>query len=57
MVPQIIYLVLIGSSLLLSANRHGKPKTGTENFWTTCIGLALSMALLYWGGFWAPLFG
>lgn len=49
--PAIIYLCLIFVGLLVGANEHGKPKTGEHNFWFTFIGAAISVGLLYWGGF------
>lgn len=49
--PQIIVLALMGVSLLLSAHRHDKPKTGRENFWISLLDAAFTIALLWWGGF------
>lgn len=49
-IPQIIYLSLTFMTLLLSANLHGKQK-GTENLFITLIARALTIGLLYWGGF------
>lgn len=48
--PAIIYLVLSGIGLLISAHDHGKPRTPT-NFWTTLAAGILCLGLLYWGGF------
>lgn len=51
--PAIIYLVLVGIGLLLSARGHGKPKTGMESFWSTLISVSICISLLWWGGFFA----
>lgn len=50
-IAQIIYLCLVLGGMLLSANKHGKEKTGKENFWTHLIASFLVVAILYWGGF------
>lgn len=49
--PAIIYLVLIGVSLLVSAHEHGKPRDGKYNFWTSLVSTAIGVSLLVWGGF------
>ncbi len=49
--PQIIYLVLVGINLLLSAYLHGKPRRETENVFVTLVAQAVMVALLWWGGF------
>jgi len=49
--PQIIYIVLLGIALLLSANKHGQLKKGTWSFWTELVSTFLHLGLLYWGGF------
>lgn len=49
--PQIIWLVLAAAALLLEANRHGKPKEGKYNLWTSIAAVAISFGLLWWGGF------
>jgi hypothetical protein len=48
-----ILIGLLGASLLLGAHEHGKPKTGTNNFWITLLAVAIE-ACLFWG---AGLFG
>lgn len=50
-IPAILILVLYGLALLVSANQHGKPKTGVESFWSAAIGVGLQVGLLWWGGF------
>lgn len=49
-IPAIIYLVLLGISLLFSAKQHGEPRSPT-NFWGSLIGVAIVIGLLWWGGF------
>ncbi len=56
MIPQIIYLSIAFIGLLYVANQHGKPKIGTYNIFTQLVGVALSMALLYFGGFFDVFF-
>lgn len=49
--PQFTYLALIVFGLGITAQQHGKPKTGNESIWislTTCV---LALWLLYMGGF------
>lgn len=48
---QIILLALYGVSLLCSANLHGKEKKGKYNFWLNFTSAAITLSLLYWGGF------
>jgi len=56
MTPQIIYILLILANLMLISNRHGKEKTGKHNLWIDLVSLALMVGLIYWGGFFNPLF-
>lgn len=49
--PQLTYLALIVFSLGISLEQHGNPKTGKENFWTSMTASALTLFLLYQGGF------
>lgn len=46
-------LQLIG--LGISLVKHGKPKTGTENFGSSIVAVVLFSWLLYMGGFWSAL--
>ena len=48
--PQGIYLVLLLLSLGLVLAKHGEPRE-PYNIWVTLFGTALTLALLYWGGF------
>ena len=48
---QIIYLALLAIGLLAAANQHGKPKTGTIDFFITLFASAVSFCIFYLGGF------
>jgi hypothetical protein len=48
--PQITILALMGVSLLISANQHGKERKPV-NFWTTLTAVVLELSILLWGGF------
>ena len=48
--PQIIMIVLIGISAVLTANKHGDPRK-PYNFWTWLVAAAIQVGLLLWGGF------
>jgi hypothetical protein len=41
--------MLIGMGITLK--EHGTPRTGTHSVGYTAIGNAVTIALLYWGGF------
>lgn len=56
MIPQIIYIILLIINLILIGYNHDKPKTGKHNMFTDIIVLAILIGLLYWGGFFDPLF-
>jgi hypothetical protein len=49
-IPAIIFLVLSGMGLLYGAFMHGKPRED-YNFWSILISTALTIGLLWWGGF------
>lgn len=49
--PQIIVCVLLGLDIVLTALVHGRKKTGEYNVLTTIIANAITISLLYWGGF------
>jgi hypothetical protein len=48
--PQIVLIVLIFVSLILSAHDHGKPRK-PDNFWISLVSAALMLLLLWWGRF------
>lgn len=49
---QITFLVIQFLSLLMTANLHGKPKEGNNNFWITVIGVLIMIPLIWaMGGF------
>lgn len=49
--PQITYLALTFFSLLIAANKHGKPKEGNHEFQYTFLAFILIYFLPYSGGF------
>lgn len=57
MYPQIILLILFSISLYESIKEHGLEKVGRGNAWDVIVGIIVINGLLWWGGFWAPLFG
>lgn len=58
MTPQIIVLVLVVLALGMELAKHGEVKKATKyNFWTTFFAQAVTIALLYWGGFFDALLG
>lgn len=54
--PQIILLLLFMLGLGVSLANHGKPR-GNENVWITLISDVIVLSILWWGGFFNPLFG
>jgi len=50
MIPQIIFILLVGLNIGATMFMHGKPRSN-YNFWATSINLLLITSLLYWGGF------
>ena len=51
MSPQIIYLVLAFTSLMINANKHGKMSEKPTNVWLAITAFSVQISLLYWGGF------
>lgn len=51
MLPSIVFLALVLLNLGITIFEHGKPKTGNNNFWISLIGNSITIAILYWGGF------
>ena len=49
--PQLTYLALIIFSLGITLEQHGKPKKGNESIWVSLTACALTLWLLYEGGF------
>ena len=48
--PQIIYLLLVGLAIVLTAIRHGKPQ-GNHDVWSTLTAILVQILLMKWGGF------
>lgn len=57
MIPVLIYLCIQFLGLGIDLSRHGQPKTGKHNFNTTVVAWLIVTGLLYWAGFYKPLFG
>jgi len=53
--PQIIYFVLLIVTLTATLCKHGQPQDN-YNFYTTFFGCVLMFGLLWWGGFFDPMF-
>jgi hypothetical protein len=51
MLPSIVYFILFGIGIGISMVRNGTPKTGNHSFISDFIGYMITIALLYWGGF------
>ena len=49
--PQIVWIALTAMGLGCTAVKHGQPKEGNENFWTSLIANGIVALLLYYGGF------
>lgn len=56
MAPQIVMIVAIAIALGINVAQHGKTKTGKYNIWDTVISRGLTVAILWWGGFWEVLY-
>ena len=50
-VPQILTIALMAISLLIQAYMHGKPRIGTYNVFGGLASAAITVLLLWWGGF------
>lgn len=51
--PQYVYLALLCVGVGMACAKHGEPKTGKHDGWTTLISAGLLIALLWSGGFFA----
>ena len=51
MLPQLIYLGIVLLGLGVSLAEHGKPKQGYNSFLQNLLATAITIGLLYWGGF------
>lgn len=52
--PQWALAILWALSLMVSASMHGKPRDGKYSFWVGASGIAVGVAILYFGNFWTP---
>ena len=49
--PQLIWIGFLIVSLCVDGVRHGKPKSGKYDIYSSLVAYAINIALLYWGGF------
>ena len=49
--PQILIIVITALGAGIALSEHGKPRTGTHNFWVWAIAVAIELSILNWGGF------
>ena len=49
--PEGIWITLATITLLVEASVDGNPKTGKHSFAQRFMGIVITFALLYWGGF------
>ncbi len=56
MAPQIIMISLLVAGQVLRIAKHGED-SGKYNAWRGFINIAITVALLWWGGFWKVLGG
>ncbi len=49
--PQTIWIILMTITLWEGVSKHGQPETGTHSAWVNLLAVAISVGLLYWGGF------
>lgn len=57
MIPQLIYLAFVCLGLGIAFAQHGTAKkVENHNGWVTVWGTAIGMTILYYGGFFTPLF-
>jgi hypothetical protein len=50
--PQITFIVLYALNIVFAAALHGQPKSGNWNVLSVVISSAISITILYFGGFW-----
>lgn len=50
MIATIILLTLLAMGLGISLAKHGEPKDGTHNFWTTLFIVIIELVLYYYAG-------
>lgn len=50
--PQIAYAALVCIGIGMALAKHGEPKNDTHSVWWSLVGNALTLWILYKGGFW-----
>jgi len=53
--PQLIYIALVALSLGMNFAQHGQPRKPTDG-WAALLSVLIIVPLLWWGGFFHPLF-
>jgi hypothetical protein len=56
MIPQIIVIVWIALTVGMHLEKHGKTRTSEYNFFSALFTFAIFAGLLFWGGFFDPMF-
>lgn len=51
--PQIVVICCYVIGFMRTAEKHGQPKEGKYNVFIDLIGTAISILILWWGGFWS----
>lgn len=51
MIPQIIFIGLTCINLGVILGKHGKPREGNHSIWIQLISEAITLTILYYGGF------
>ena len=50
--PQVVMIAMYVLNIYDTAQHHGEPRRGTNNVLVALLGVALSVVVLYYGGFW-----
>ena len=50
--PQVVFIGMLVADTAIAMVLHGKPR-GNYSFFQTLIAVAINVAVLWWGGFWA----
>ena len=49
--PQLLFVALIVFGDMIHLIRNGEPRDDRYNVWISLLGTAITVSLLYWGGF------
>lgn len=50
--PQVVMIVMLSINFAVNLIKHGEPEKGKHNVFTSLFSIAITVGLLYWGGFW-----